>query len=101
MPRKDPSFSDSDIIRIYCENLTDEEKDNVDLFFYVYRPLVAGLPALLTIIERQVKDPRTRIIISLIARLFDIIFSLSPTVLRKAIPNRIEKVVIRCLFDGG
>jgi hypothetical protein len=98
MPRKDPTFSDADVIRIYCENLTESEKDNVDLFFYVYRPLIGGLPVILDLIGANVRDPKTRLILSLITRLWDAIVGLSPKAISGAIPKSIRKVVIRCLF---
>ncbi len=98
MPRKDPTFSDADVIRIYCENLTESEKDNVDLFFYVYRPLIGGLPVILDLIEANIRDPKIRLILSLITKLWDAIVGLNTKAISGAIPKSIRKVVIRCLF---
>lgn len=98
MARKDPTYSAGDIIRFYCENLTEAEKRDVQFFFWIYVPLVAGLPSLLDLISKTIKDPRIRLVIQLISRLWAAILDLSPTALSVAVPKSIRKEVNNCFL---
>lgn len=99
MPRNDKTFSDGDIIRIWCKHLTDGEKRNVMLFFYVYIPLIQGVDVILAVLERNSGDRRVRTLIKIIRRLWATVLNLKPDVLNSIIPDAIEKQVKDCLLD--
>jgi hypothetical protein len=99
MPRKDMTFSAGDIVRFYCENLEEKERNDVMFFFYIYVPLVAGLPVLLDMIATNIKHPTARMIMALIARLWDKVIDLAPNILAGAVPDSIRKEVQGCVFN--
>jgi hypothetical protein len=95
--RKDLTFTSGDVIRFYCENLTEKEKDDVQFFFYIILPLTQGIEVLLDVIERNVKDPRIKLVVKSIQILWKAVLAIAPEALSFAIPESIKKEVIKCL----
>ena len=51
MPLPDRTFSDSDIVRIFCHHLTKDERNNVILFFVIFSGAVASKNAILQLLN--------------------------------------------------
>jgi hypothetical protein len=99
MPRKDPTFSAGDIVRFYCENLTEQEQKDVQYFFYIYVPLTGGIEVLLDMISQNIGNPTAKLITALLARLWDKVIDIAPDLLSFAVPGSIRKEVQNCFSE--
>jgi len=51
MPLPDRTFSDSDVVRIFCHHLTKAERTNVILFFVIFSGAVVSKNAILQLLN--------------------------------------------------
>ena len=83
MPRQDRTFSDADIIRIWCKNLTTREKLNVVIFFGEIVP---------SVIDRALENTR---FLTLEGLLLLVYRGISKTLLKTLRRALLPKLVIR------
>lgn len=91
------TYSDADIVRIFCQHLTKKEKQNVLLFFLSYFSLFiikSDLAELLSFL------PATRLItraLRLLLRVFDLTGSFESEILAGLFQGKMFKEVVKCV----
>lgn len=105
MARKDRSFSTADIIRLWCFNLTDEEQNEVLLFFWLIVPGIlldnTRIESIIRIIQEIVSNRLLRLILAVLERYLSLIRRiLNRWWVEIIIKNeKIKKEVIKCIIE--
>lgn len=99
MPRRDRTFSDADVVRIFCHHLTKEERINVVLFFILFS---GALVLKTSILDLLAALPQIRGIRTLVRLLLGVlrIFDRSPDdLLGSVFSGAMRKAVSDCLSE--
>jgi len=91
------TYSDADIVRIYCNHLDKEEKRNVVLFFLAYAALLAAKSDILELLELIPAGKVAKRFIKLILFVIDKLGSTPDVILSLLFEGAMFKAVAKCI----
>ncbi len=97
MPLRDKTFSDADLVRLFCNHLTKEERTNVVVFFILYSGALVLKSSILDLLAAVPQIRGIRTLINLLLAAVRIFTRTDHTVLSNVFSGKMLAAVIACL----
>lgn len=101
MPRKDRTYTNLDVLRIFCNNLDKTERNKVLLFYYVIVPAFFGFDFILDTITLLIPGRTGQFVQRLFSILGIALSKVKIPIIVSLLPPGDKKVIMECLetFD--
>ena len=99
MPMRDRTFSDADVVRIFCKHLTKEERINVVLFFILFSGALVLKSSILDLLAGIPQIRGIRVLIRLLLGVLRIFRRSPEDLLGSVFSGRMRRAVFDCLSE--
>lgn len=99
MPRIDRTFTNRDVIRIFCENLDKEERSKVLIFFLIVIPVFFSFDFILDALILLIPGRTGKILQKFFGIIGGVLSELKAPVIALIVDEVDRKTVIECLED--
>ena len=99
MPSRDRTFSDADVVRIFCNHLTKEERANVVVFFVLFSGALVLKSSILNLLSLIPQVRGIRFVIRVLLAAWRIFYRAEPNVLSNVFSGKMLEAVSNCLSE--
>ncbi len=97
MSKPDGTFSDADVVRIFCNHLTKEERNNVILFFVIFSGALVVRSSILDLLGAIPHLRALRLFVRAVLSSFRIFGNTPSDILSNVFSGAMRKAVFACL----
>ena len=99
MPMRDRTFSDADVVRIFCNHLTKEERTNVVVFFILFSGALVLKNSVLNLLAAIPQVRGIRYLIRILLAAMRVFWRTDDAVLSNVFSGKMLKAVSDCLAE--
>lgn len=99
MSKPDSTFSDADVVRIFCHHLTKAERNNVVLFFMVFAGALMLKSSLLDLLAKLPQVRGIRVLVRVLLAVLRIFSRTDLSLLGQVFSGRMLTAVDNCLTE--